>query len=328
MMGYKKLAAIAATSLAFCFNVTAAESITYINTCEQLNDIHESYKGTFQLTDNLYCEGVPVVPQGAFHGKLLGDGYSIYDLTIQANDDDVGLFESLWGAEINGLTFNNANIYLTDEVESVGIVSGRAFRNTKITDVNIDGSAITADQHVNHGIAMVVGKATQLIAKNVSVTASTINVNTSRSTGMLFGTLKDNSDTAEISTNLSSYGNKILIGADEQEFLGGIVGNAYSVTLDTLTSSGNLISGQSLTKGNVGLLVGKLSYESSITNAKLTSDDVDLPMMGYIAAGYIHNPPSGFTSLSNIEAIGIDDGLKWFSTKQGETVITSGLTRN
>ncbi|MFV8385564.1 ZmpA/ZmpB/ZmpC family metallo-endopeptidase-related protein [Vibrio parahaemolyticus] len=106
MMGYKKLAAIAATSLAFCFNVAAAESITYINTCEQLNDIHENYKGTFQLTDNLYCDGVPVATQGPFHGKLLGDSYSIYDLTIQANYDDVGLFESLWGAEVNGLTFN------------------------------------------------------------------------------------------------------------------------------------------------------------------------------------------------------------------------------
>ena len=145
---------------------------------------------------------------------------------------------------------------------------------------------------------------------------------------MLFGQAKDSQLTDLVNSN-----NVLTITNDEQEFVGGIVGNAYRSSLTNIQSTDNLISAQILDKGNVGLLTGQLTNGSTLANAEIRNDVLDSPVNDRllhkgITAGYILKPSDTATTLFNIQTYDIDDGLHWYNTGYNTDILTKLIIKN
>ncbi len=326
MIKFNLSKSVIATTIAIFFNASVVADVINIDTCESLELLSENPSGTFQLTSDIDCNGHELPSLGIFKGTLDGQGFNINQLTIIGTDSNVGLFEQLRGSEISNVTFDSAELSIAEDVQTIGILAGRAY-DSQLTNVHVNNSVIDAPFAASLGAAMVLGTTDDTIGTNISVSNSNLNVTSTGATGQLFGRIKHSTF-----STLSSRGNVISIDSESQNFVGGLVGNVFYSSLSSLHSSDNTISGQMLTRGKIGLLVGQLTYDSSIKTADLLNDYFDLPLDGDnldkgIAAGFIYNPIDDAASLSDITATGVNPTLAWYNKRQSETdILTENLT--
>lgn len=321
---------VLAAALFVAFNASASDATIAIDSCEALDQLGQTPKGSFQLTSNIDCSGYTVSPQGVFRGQFDGQGFTISNLAIQGSEGDVGLFDQVVDAEISNVVFDGATVILTDEVKTVGVLSGRAY-DSQLSNIHVTNSSVNASYEASLGAAMIVGTTDSVDATNISVTGSNLYVVDNGAAGQLFGRTKYGT-----LTELTSSNNVTDIGTDEQNFVGGIIGNAYSSKLVLLHSNDNRISGQTLEQGKVGLLVGQLTSDSSINTADLSGDYIDTPLNGSsdlldvgIMAGFIYNPIDDEPSLANITANDVGGTLVWYNKKSSETgIVTENITVN
>ncbi|EFP96821.1 ZmpA/ZmpB/ZmpC family metallo-endopeptidase-related protein [Vibrio caribbeanicus] len=316
---------VLAITAPFSFFTLAETSITYISSCSDLSQIDDNPEGEYQLTADLSCSQ-DFESLGYFKGVFDGQNFTISDLNLSGTGN-VGLFTQIRGAKIRNLTLRNITVEPTHKSSSIGVLAGRAY-DSHLTNVRIENSEITTSEKVTHGVGMLLGTIEDTTVDIVKVSNSTINVAHTSYLGMLLGQAKY----SELS-NLAHRNNILTISNDEQEFVGGIVGNAYASNLKNIQSSGNLISAQILEKGNVGLLTGQLTRGSTLVNAEIRSDLLNVPIHDNqvnkgIAAGYILKPSETAATLSNIQTYSVDNGLYWYNSKHDTDIMTEQIIKN
>ncbi|MCA2015599.1 hypothetical protein LDJ79_05715 [Vibrio tritonius] len=306
-------------------SVQATTSVTPISACNDFSKIGDNPKGDYQITTNLNCDQT-IEPLGIFKGTLDGQGHSISGLHLTGNGN-VGLFAQLRDATVRNLTLSNISVTGTSTIQSIGVIAGFA-NNSHLIEVTIDNSTITAPVKVTHGAGMLAGNIEETTVDMVKVINSNLTVAHTNALGMLFGQTKDSQLTELVNSN-----NILTITNDKQEFVGGIVGNALSSSLTNIQSTDNLISAQILDKGNVGLLTGQLTNGSTLANAEIRSDVLDVPVENDqlnkgIAAGNILKPSKTAATLSNIQTYDIDEGLYWYNPRHDTDILTEQIIKN
>ena len=322
-----KLASITAMVIAALASHTvhAETPIISISNCDDLLQINDNPKGHYELTANISCDQT-FEPISYLKGELNGNGFTLSNLKLTGTEN-VGLFGQLRDATVRNLTLSNISVTGTSTIQSIGVIAGRAY-DSYLTNVTIDNSTVTAPVKVVHGAGMLVGNIEDTTVDMVKVSNSNLTVAHTNALGMLFGQTKD----SQLTELVNSY-NVLTITNDKQEFVGGIVGNALSSSLANIQSTDNLISAQILDKGNVGLLAGQLTNGSTLANAEIRNDVLDVPveddqLSKGIAAGNILKPSKTAETLSNIQTYDIDEGLYWYNPRHDTGILTAQIIKN
>lgn len=105
-----------------------------IKTADDLRKLSNS-NGVFQLKNDIDLAGKDWTPITGFSGTLLGNGYSIKNLTIHTSGSNVGLFDSVSGS-ISNLKLENVDIEVQGGYENIGAICGS-------TSGSINGCEVT-----------------------------------------------------------------------------------------------------------------------------------------------------------------------------------------
>lgn len=219
-----------------------------------------------------------------FQGNLDGGGHTLRNLAYTGGSDPVkdsgvGLFKSLFNANISNLKLSGALI--TNAVSDVGLIAGTSGGSTTISSISIEGTIQTS----GNSTGGVVGAATDNLTLK-DVTVNTLSVTGSDCTGLLIGSFTGNGlEVSNVSTPTHVFS---VTGADNvgavtglAESTGGI--SIVNVTLehsvDAESSDVRIIHGN----GHVGTIAGKLTAGGS---SSIKSCTVKAPVSGgdYCAA--------------------------------------------
>ena len=230
-----------------------------INTANELNNIRNNLSGNYRLMNNIDLQNNEWVPIGTendpFTGILDGQNYTISNLKISKSQLYVGLFGYNEGS-INNLKLANVNIFVT--LESSLNIYGGAFIGYNNSNSNLDKLStlngnikILIKSRVNN-----VGYAGGLIgyqSKHITISNSSNNVNLSGELlSSIAGLVGHGAIILSNSFNKGSVsGGSNLLGSD---FVGGLVGVAYSSIDITDSFNSGSISGNSYVGGLVGLV--------------------------------------------------------------------------
>lgn len=221
---------------------------------QEVNNGTLKYK-VFILMADINLAGKEWTPIGngshKFTGCFRGNNHSISNLTV--TDLNGGLFGVLMGT-VSDLTLTGANISLNQLKVSVGVLAGSTQSQATIENCHVEGSISATGGNSYSSMGGLVG-----YSSYTTILSSTANV---RCTIVDYNTI-----------NPDSY---FGIAA------GGLVGNAYDITLRNCFSSGSIQAGKSWTNSMttvyVGGLVGRFgtgTTDCRIENSASTSD-IDL----------------------------------------------------
>lgn len=235
-------------------------SVSIISNKEQLVSIFQTgktVKGTYILSANIDLGGMewtPVSFSGTFKSSD-NKNFTISNFKITSNNSlHAGFFRSLYVATIRNITFSNASINSTNNLESAGIVVGYIKGNVVIDDVDVVNANINATVKYAGGIAGYIGDITTKIESS-NVQAISFN-NKCSNVGGIAGYSSPNSYI--ISCKLK--GSNTLNGIDR---VGGIVAVNHGTIYDC-SFNGNIQSVSTSNAGYFGGLVG-VNY-SIVTN--------------------------------------------------------------
>ena len=139
-----------------------------IQTPEDLSKLVGS-SATYQLKNDIDMSGISFSPIEGFTGTLMGNGYSIKNLMIDASVSNVGLFSNLEGTVIN-LKIEDAEIVVSGRNENIGILCGTL--TGEINNVSVSGN-VTADKSSGvGGVCGLVSRNTSHILKDIVNNAS------------------------------------------------------------------------------------------------------------------------------------------------------------
>ena len=125
----------------------AGENDKYvIKTAEDLKKLAGS-SATYQLKNDIDLINSNWTPISGFTGTLLGNGYCIKNLNINASSSNVGLFSTLEGSVMN-LQIENASVTVSGRNENVGILCGEL--KGSVIDVVVSGK-VSAEKSANVG---------------------------------------------------------------------------------------------------------------------------------------------------------------------------------
>lgn len=145
------------------------------------------------ITNDIDFSGIALVPAEKFTGKIIGNGHTLKNISIKVTsrkiDEDksktIGLFQSLNGAYIEDLNFENMNV--TMNVNSgipvtVGALAAEG-RNTELKNVHFSNLTIDTGKGDDGAASYKVGDlfAAQSNNKMENVSGSNITINTSES---------------------------------------------------------------------------------------------------------------------------------------------------
>jgi hypothetical protein len=265
-----------------------------------LSNIRNGLTGIYCLTQDITLTG-PWTPIGTntsdatkFSGKLYGDGHEIIGLSItNPAGGFIGLFGSIKGATIDGVTLRDVDIQLTSGTEfNVGTLVAFA-ENSTLSNLNAAGT-LTVDRQSRVG-GLVAG-----LSGNSSLTDSSAAVNVTQSSldtnGLVGGLVGQMLITSSISRS-SATGN--VIGYGSVGGLVGVKGNASTISASyatgTVSGSNSTGTGASRARAEVGGLVGEQEQGGSIessyaTGAVSASDETEGRvggLVGSVVAGII-----------------------------------------
>lgn len=220
-----------------------------IKTAEDFQKLSGS-SGTYHLKNDIDLAGVNWTPIEGFTGTLMGNGFTIKNLTIDASTSNVGMFSTLSGY-VRNLNFENANVTVSGRNENVGILCGNLEGNA----INISVSGVLNASNCNN-----VGGIAGYVARNGSATLSNLenkaNISGADYTGGIFGKLYNRYGSSSATTQLSGFSNSGTISG--QAYIGGIIGDCTAKTklfIVDFVSTGN-ISGKSTVGGLIGYCYG------------------------------------------------------------------------
>ena len=189
--------ALSITLLLLCSTTQSvyAAATTVIQTCNDLQNISLDLTGTYSLNSSIDCskQNFSVIGSSSqpFTGNLIGNGFSINNLQINAqNSDNVGLFSAVNNASIVNLNFGGAVINGRNQV---GILAGQA-NNTLIQNILITNSpnpGRSSKVHGTNNVGGLLGMAQTVSIDNVYFLGGIVDAPTGTSVGGLVGQIQD-----------------------------------------------------------------------------------------------------------------------------------------
>lgn len=294
-------------------NVSVGSCLDLIDVVDNASDHRYD---NLSLTGNIDCTGETIEPMFnetdpdlgtmGFRGTFDGNGHTISNITVQANDNNTGLIASTDGATIEDLnvtgsvtggenclgglvgrslntTFNNINIDV--DVSSSASYSYGMGGIVGCLDAQVDASAMTnsSAQGSLTGYARLGGIVGDIEASGgatLTMTGNTANaLITSPNNGSVIGGLVGEVDTTDEGTTLALSGNSTPgISISNAYQVGGLVGELQADDGSQVTIEQNSITGGVTGNGTVGGLLGAgYAYDGSqltITNFTYTHDVV------------------------------------------------------
>ena len=244
-----------------------AQGYTIIRTAGELQNISNNPDGKYILMNDIEMSGFDWTPISAFKGELNGNGYSINNLTIDKNQNNLALFSTAEaGALIKNLGIENANIsqsYTNGQYHAVLIasVTGSATISNVYATGNVNGSQYTG------GLVVV---ATSLTIEN---TYASVNVNTT-STYYQTGGLIAQGSYITINNSFTS-GNVVSQG----DYNGGLIGSVNNSLISNSYASGD-VTGDSYTGGLIGQVYTNVTISNSYASGDVTGSSYTGGLIG------------------------------------------------
>ena len=175
---------------------------------------------TFQLRNDIDLSGYDWTPIEGFTGTLIGNGFAIRNLKINASSSDVGLFSVLKGAVLN-LKIENAEITVSGRNENVGILCGQLVGTA--TNVTVSGSVIAEKCANVGGVCGYVSSVGTYVLSEITNDASVTGLSC---VGGCFGRVYDyiSNGVNPYTVTLSNLKNNGTVTC-EDDYAGGIVGH-------------------------------------------------------------------------------------------------------
>ena len=213
-----------------------------ISTVADLQKLSNS-DGLYILKNDIDLEGQSWTPIDGFTGTLVGNGFTIKNMTIDASSSNVGFFSTLSGL-VSDLTFENASVTVSGREENVGILCGTL--DGIISGISVSGT-VTAETCTSvGGIVGLVRASGNYVITSLESSADVVgNIRV----GGIIGTVNTNySSYSDYNVTVTDMKNSGNITANEM-IAGGIVGGMYSygngeITLDAsqLHNTGDVTS--------------------------------------------------------------------------------------
>lgn len=273
------------------------QGYTIIKTAEDLQAVANNLSGKYILMNDIDLSGIEWEPigkhdptaedpwAGAFKGEFNGNGYSIKNLTVAADEGDtaVGLFGATDGATITNTIVENANVSAPSDYNeiAVGGLIGIS-RDTNIDNVTVTGN-ITGHQGVG-GLIGVVDDSQGFGKTTISNVNTDVNVNSVFYAGGLIGRVDGTAQNSLVIENCHTSG-KIVV---TDSCAGGLIGEAGKTVITVNKCSSDMdISRESdlpsdlswlLDTSKIGGIIGNcngtfISVCNSEFNGTLKSDD-------------------------------------------------------
>lgn len=246
------------TSNKYNMQLTAGEFSEFaISTAEDLQKLSGSSM-MYTLKNDIDLSGVKWTPIEGFTGTLVGGGYTIKNLTIEADGSNIGFFGTLEGV-VKDLNFENASVTVTGRNENVGILCG--YLSGSAMDVSVSGAV---EAKTSKYVGGVIGQAykqisSELALKNLSSSADVTGLSyVGGVAGQLFGSY--------VQISATGFANSGTVTASE-DYAGGLVGYAETEDFDPVTiydseNTGD-VTGQYYVGGVVGYAKSR-DYENSV----------------------------------------------------------------
>ena len=247
------------TSPAFAYSGTGSGTSGdpyQITTCSQLHEIASNLSADYLLKNDVNCTGNSFTPIGDttsnfFVGQLDGGGHKITNLTINSDENGVGIFEEVGtGGVITNIGYESGSVTSGEDSSSVGSFAGR-----------VVGGSITK----SYSKASIDGSAFGFIGPN---------------TGGLFG----GGTSATVSDSYYSGNVKNASGAPNET--GGIAAYMTGGSITNSYTTGSLSDGQKV-GGIVGVLGSSATIVSSFTTMTFSNDSTVGAIVGQISSGTI-----------------------------------------
>ena len=265
-------------------------SCIVIKTPDDLKKLDNSTE-TFMLANDIDLAGIDWTPIKSFSGTLIGNGFTIKNLTINASEKWVGLFADLRGT-VQNLSIENANVTVTGNYKCIGILCGTLEGKGQISDITVYGNVTALNSTSVGGIVGYVAKQGDYTLKNLE---SHTNVTAENSVGGIAGYFGDNYDTSsnDVTSTISTLKNSgTIVG---EQYVGGIIGNIYcqnssvsqTIKIFDVQNTGN-VSG----KSNVGGIVGHASsnnWKQSVIENSVCKANIEAECYVGCIAGSLEN---------------------------------------
>ncbi|WP_121616632.1 Ig-like domain-containing protein [Virgibacillus halodenitrificans] len=263
--------------------VKAAE-IIQIHTVQDLYNIRLDLEGSYKLMNDIDLSGINWEPIDVFQGTFDGNSHTISGLTIEANQNHVGLFGRISNAVVKDLKIRDVNITNSQNYSGAlaGRVNGSNNEGSTVTNVTLEGGTVNGGRYTG-------GLIGEVNESNVNHSYSTVTVSGTSSTGGLIGEIGYLSDVS------IAYASGDVTG---DQGVGGLVGKAYG-TITDVYATGNVTG---LT--DVGGLIGRA--DRTFNNAYATGEvhatsETNRPKGQ--AGGVVGNVSKYYASFDNILAL-------------------------
>lgn len=247
-------------------SINVTTGVVLIRTVNNLKNIAANLEADYLILNDLDLSGIDWVPIEGFAGSLNGGGYTISNLTITKDYENVGLFGStVSGAEIANLTLDNVNIDASGKYIGalVGKTTATTFDNIKIYgDLTIDDSSgetpyvgsVAGNNGTFSNVEVETNIKVSVNNENISIYAGGLSggglaaTNSKSSTNIdINGTYKNAvvggfSTTAGSSSNCMYNGDINVGGTYSKATVGGFTGQISGTnTIDNVSVNGNIV---------------------------------------------------------------------------------------
>ena len=155
-----------------------------IKTASDLNKLTNS-DGLYILKNDIDLNGSDWTPIEGFSGTLIGNGFTIKNLTIERSADNVGFFATLDGF-VSSLNFENAKVKVSGRKENIGILCG----SLNGTAVNISTSG-SVEAPIGTNVGGIIGKIVNTGSYAIASLKNTATVSGNEHVGGVIGGVED-----------------------------------------------------------------------------------------------------------------------------------------
>ena len=235
--------------------------------------------GTYHLKADIDLSGTSWTPIEGFTGLLLGNGFTIKNLTIESSASNVGFFTTLEGI-VQNVKFENVKINVSGSQENVGVLCGTL--QGKATNIEIVSGSVDAKSAANvGGIAGNMSASGNSTCENLKNNAA---ISGADYVGGIFGKVQNKDSYSGYIMQFTGLENSGAING--KSYTGGIFGDAATATVLTaseLTNTGN-VTGTQYVGGIAGSISGyKYKGVSYIQNASCSANIKGEAYVGCIA---------------------------------------------
>ncbi|MCH5182769.1 MAG: TIR domain-containing protein [Oscillospiraceae bacterium] len=230
--------------------------------------------GLYILKNDIDLGGSDWTPIEGFSGTLIGNGFTIKNLTIESSADNIGFFATLDGF-VSSLNFENAKVKVSGRKENIGILCG----SLNGTAVNISTSG-SVEAPIGTNVGGIIGKVVNEGSYALASLKNTATVSGNEKVGGVIGSAEDSiSKYDSFTVTMHGLENTASVTASGA-YVGGIAGyvfldntngSSYHITLHAaeLVNTGH-VKGSSFAGGIFGY-AGTDSTESYLQDSSNAS---------------------------------------------------------